>query len=197
MGQGETSETPGSYSSVKTVPEGQLGSYCTCSIYLRTKPNRPEGGSSPEKVELGRRDPVLNSPINKSQKNIEDDKEIPEKILVRNVSLKREILMDVTIQTAENTIKTRALLDSGANDTFVDMKWAKENGLPLRRLPRPIPVFNVDGTKNQSGDITHATEFTMNYNGHTELVQVEVTNLGRTSVIIGFTWLVKHNPTID
>jgi hypothetical protein len=151
-------------------------------------------------VELGRRDPVLHSPLIKPKKITEamnTDIEIPEKILVRNVSLKREILMDVTIQTAENTIKTKALLDSGANDTFVDRKWAEQNGLPLRHLERPIPVFNVDGTKNQGGNITHATEFTMDYNGHTELVQAEVTDLGRTSVIIGYTWLVRHNPTID
>ncbi|KAF9225188.1 hypothetical protein BS17DRAFT_681484, partial [Gyrodon lividus] len=76
------------------------------------------------------------------------------------------------------TLKTRALLDSEANNTFVDRKWAQDNGLPLQCLEkRPIPVFNVDGTKNQGGNITHATEFTMDYNGHTELVQAEVTNL--------------------
>jgi hypothetical protein len=35
------------------------------------------------------------------------------------------------------------------------------------------------------------------YNGHSERILLVVTCLGKQSMILGFTWLKKHNPKID
>jgi predicted aspartyl protease len=51
-------------------------------------------------------------------------------------------------------VETKALIDSGAAGLFIDRDYAKRIGLRFERLPRPIPVFNVDGTRNSGGDIT-------------------------------------------
>ena len=37
----------------------------------------------------------------------------------------------------------------------------------------------------------------MEYRGHHEELTAEVTNLGKNSLILGYTWLQKHNPKID
>ena len=37
----------------------------------------------------------------------------------------------------------------------------------------------------------------MEYLGHREELTAEVTNLGKNSLILGYTWLQKHNPMID
>ena len=37
----------------------------------------------------------------------------------------------------------------------------------------------------------------MEYLGHREELTAEVTNLGKNSLILGYTWLQKHNPAID
>ncbi|KAI6098839.1 hypothetical protein EDD16DRAFT_1498171, partial [Pisolithus croceorrhizus] len=57
----------------------------------------------------------------------------------------------------------KALVDSGANDMFLDKRWAEENNVPLLHLGKPISVLNVDGTKNTMGDITHVAALIMKY----------------------------------
>ncbi|KAI6110762.1 hypothetical protein EDD16DRAFT_1486119, partial [Pisolithus croceorrhizus] len=57
----------------------------------------------------------------------------------------------------------KALVDSGANDMFLDKRWAEENNVLLLCLGKPISVLNVNGTKNAARDITHVTALVMNY----------------------------------
>ena len=90
-----------------------------------------------------------------------------------------------------------ALLDSGANATFIDRVVAEWMGLMLEALANPIHVFNMDSSHNSAGDVTHAVDITVNFLGHREELCTEVTNLGKNSLILGYTWLKKHNPTID
>ena len=61
----------------------------------------------------------------------------------------------------------------------------------------PIRVFNVDGSRNSAGDVTHTTTILMEYPGHREELTAEVTNLGKNSLILGYMWLQKHNPSIN
>ena len=77
---------------------------------------------------------MLNSPLNKNKK-ISDLLEtlvgdtptdiIPERILVRNVSLRYDIRLEITIAPRLDTNRVtdiKALLDSGANGIFIDRK---------------------------------------------------------------------------
>ncbi|KAI6014279.1 hypothetical protein PISMIDRAFT_68109, partial [Pisolithus microcarpus 441] len=98
---------------------------------------------------------------------------------------------------------TKALVDSGATDMFLDRRWADENGVPLLPLDRShwvhahitkhlwcmTPVYNVDGMKNQDGDITHMAPLVMNYDGHREHIWAQVTTLGSHPLVLGYTWL--------
>ena len=43
-----------------------------------------------------------------------------------------------------------ALLDSGATGVFMDRKFTERNGIAMRKLDKPIRVYNVDGTMNQA-----------------------------------------------
>ena len=58
-------------------------------------------------------------------------------------------------------------------------------------------MFNVDGTKNSARNITHSADIIIDYQGHCEKVTIEVMDLGKNQVILGYTWLKKHNPDID
>ena len=58
-------------------------------------------------------------------------------------------------------------------------------------------MFNVDGTKNSAGNITHLADIIIDYQDHHEKVTAEVTDLGKNQVILGYTWLKKYNPNID
>jgi len=58
-------------------------------------------------------------------------------------------------------------------------------------------VLNVDGTRNQEGDITHYVLLTIGIGKHAEKLWCAVTCLGKVPLILGHTWLRKHNPDID
>ena len=94
----------------------------------------------------------------------------------------------ITSQTRDFQI-IPALLDSGANATFINKAVVERLGLPLEALTNPIRVFNVDGSRNSAGDVTHTVNLMVDLLGHREELCAEVTNLGKNSLILGYTWL--------
>ena len=144
--------------------------------------------------------PVLHS-VNKTQKQVlfpSIADQIPEHIYTQRINHDRELLMDVGIASKSHGFQTvPALLDSGANTTFINKAVAERMGLMLEALTNPIHVFNVDSSCNSAGDVTHAVNLTVNFLGHREELHAEVTNLGKNSLILGYTWLKKHNSSID
>ena len=146
-------------------------------------------------------DAVLHSVIKKQKQvlfpSVAD--QIPEQIFTRRIHQGRELILDVGVTTprSQNYKTIPALLDSGANTTFIDVSVTERLGLPLTPLTNPIRVFNVDGSRNSAGDVTHMTTILMEYLGHHKELTAEVTNLGKNSLILGYTWLQKHNPSID
>ena len=144
--------------------------------------------------------PVLHS-INKTQKQVlfpSIADQIPENIYTQRINQDRELLMDVGIASKSHEFQiVPTLLDSGANATFIDKAVTERLGLTLEALANPIRVFNVDGSCNLAGDVTHAVNLTVDFLRHREELRAEVTNLGKNSLILGYTWLKKHNPSID
>ena len=58
-------------------------------------------------------------------------------------------------------------------------------------------MLNIDGTRNQAGDITHFVSIIIKIGKHAEKLWCAVTCLGKTPLILGHTWLRKHNPDVD
>jgi hypothetical protein len=58
-------------------------------------------------------------------------------------------------------------------------------------------VFNVDGTPNEAGMIREVAQVILRYKDHSERAQLAVTQLGKQTMILGFTWLREHNPEVD
>src|SRR5882762_9572905 len=58
-------------------------------------------------------------------------------------------------------------------------------------------VRNVDNTKNSLGSIRHKVYLTVKVNRHLEVTRFLVTNIGTDDIILGHTWLRKHNPAIN
>jgi len=90
-----------------------------------------------------------------------------------------------------------ALLDSGTTGCFVGKSWALDRHLQLSKLMKPIPVLNVDGTRNQEGDITHYVLLMVGIGKHAEKLWCAVTCFGKVPLILGHTWLRNHNSDID
>ena len=93
--------------------------------------------------------------------------------------------------------KTTALLDSGATENFISMKYTKELWLPIKWLQRPQPVYNVDRTQNKNGDIKHYTNLEMQTGNQKVWLRFFLTDLANQKAILGYPWFAANQPKID
>jgi len=94
---------------------------------------------------------------------------------------------------AEETV----LLDTGATENFIDHTTVVKLRLGMKKLPYPCPVFNVDGTLNCHGTITHACDLLVTKGNKREHQRFFVTNLGRDRLLFGYPWFKAFKPEID
>jgi len=128
------------------------------------------------------------------------EKWIKRKLVIRSLELDAKCIMLLihlkTTDTMEET-STETMVDTGATGDFIDQDFIAQAKLPTRKLSQPIPVYNMDGTLNEAGSIREVVDMIMTYDRHSERILLVVTHLGKQSMILGFTWLDKHNPEID
>jgi len=91
----------------------------------------------------------------------------------------------------------KALLDSGATGSFIDRDFVQLEGINTQTLLCNIPVFNVDGSPNEAGQISEVIDVLLHYKTHSERMLLAVSRLGKQSLILGYNWLKDHNPKID
>ena len=103
----------------------------------------------------------------------------------------------VTLRGVHRTKDIVAMVDSGATATFIHRKFVEENKIRTRKLSRPVPLFNIDGTENREGSITHVAVLDLIIGSHSEKMVFVITDIGPEDVIIGINWLRKHNPDVD
>jgi transposase InsO family protein len=133
------------------------------------------------------------------------ERRLPAKLVIASLdesdeSPPRSLNLRVSIETSDTgEVKSLdALVDSGATGRFIDRDYVKANRLTTRTLSNPIPVRNVDGTPNgETGYITEAVDLILRYKNHSERTLFAVTGLGKQNLILGHSWLQKHNPEID
>ncbi|PFH46662.1 hypothetical protein AMATHDRAFT_133377, partial [Amanita thiersii Skay4041] len=79
-----------------------------------------------------------------------------------------------------NTLETftvKALLDSGCTGSCVNAEFITRHRINTQPLPRPIPVYNADGTQNIGGSLTHTVKLRMKIGAHEEVMDFGVSNL--------------------
>jgi len=105
----------------------------------------------------------------------------------------------VILTTIDNSqsLETTILLDSGCTGSTINIHFVKQYNLLTRRLPRPIPIYNADGTLNSNGDITETCKLCMTIQDHIEKIKFAVSDIGNSDVYIGHDWLKQHNSTVD
>ncbi len=102
----------------------------------------------------------------------------------------------VLFKSAHATAKWEVLADLGATDNFINsqlLKWLWISYLPVEN---PIKIWNVDGTLNQDGNITHYTDLQVRTGQEVQILQFLITNLGKDKVILGYPWFTAFEPKI-
>jgi hypothetical protein len=64
-------------------------------------------------------------------------------------------------------------------------------------MNQPQRVFNVDGSENKHGRLTHYCLLQVKKGNQNRLQWFYITNLGSDQVILGYPWLRDLNPKID
>ena len=146
--------------------------------------------------ELQDKKPIMSDPPSASSSSV---LALPERVFIRSARLKFSTNIQVQIKALDTGSQNslQALLDSGATGLFLSKSFVDRVNLNTRRLPRAVPVYNVDGTLNQGGSITEEVDVIMTYQDHTEKATFAICDLGDKDAIIGHTWLFSHNPEID
>jgi len=109
------------------------------------------------------------------------------------------LLLPVEIRTTDTSELhfVKALLDSGATRSFIDRDFIRLKGINTRTLSHNIPVFNVDGSPNEAGQISEVVDILLRYKTHSKRMLLAISGLGKQSLILGYNWLKDHNPKVD
>jgi len=91
----------------------------------------------------------------------------------------------------------KALLDSKATGSFIDRDFVRSKGINTQTLSRNIPVFNVDSSPNEAGQISEVIDVLLRYKTYSERMLLAVSGLGKQSLILGYNWLKDHNPKVN
>jgi hypothetical protein len=91
----------------------------------------------------------------------------------------------------------QALIDCSATSCFIDIEWAKLNNIPMHPLSKPVPLYNINSTTNDSSAITDIADVILCYQNYSECTQLAVTYLGKQSLILRYNWLQNHNLEIN
>jgi len=128
------------------------------------------------------------------------EQRLPSKLVIASAEDGSTLLkLKVELETTDTgEVKSiNSFVDSGATGEFIDCHYAKSNQLHTQKLSEPIPVYNVDGTLNEAGSITEVVDLILRYRNHSEWTLFTVTGLGKQKLILGHSWLRKHNLEID
>ena len=89
------------------------------------------------------------------------------------------------------------MVDSGATSLFIDRKFVNQHKMLLEPLTQPITLYNINGSLNEAGSITHKVRLLLKVGQDKEKFDFFVTSLGPEKVILGLPWLRHRNPSID
>lgn len=89
------------------------------------------------------------------------------------------------------------MLDSGATGLFISKRYAERAKLPLQHLQQDLPLYNIEGSNNKAGVITHSTWLQLQVGEHNKEWDFLVTDLRPENVILGLPWLREVNTQIN
>ncbi len=103
----------------------------------------------------------------------------------------------IFIHSNAKRAKTISLLDSEATENFLNLDYTRWLNLPIKWLPFPRKLFNVDGTENKAGQLQFYTDLAIWTRPTTTTMRFFLTQLGEHKAILGYPWFTAIQPRID
>jgi Aspartyl protease len=112
------------------------------------------------------------------------------------VAKKKSIHASLLLHTGSKRTMKKALLDTGATENFIHLHVVKQLSLKTKKLTKPWKVKNMDGTLNQSGEITNAVTLIITHNGKPMRHLFFVANIASDDLILGYPFFEDVNPSV-
>jgi len=144
--------------------------------------------------------PSPNPPVPAPLRKPKWEKRLPKLFAISALDARgTSLLLPVEIGTTDTSElhSVKALLDSGVTRSFIDRDFVHSKGMNTQTLSHNIPVFNVDSSPNEAGQISKVVDVVLRYKTHSKRMLLAVSGLGKQSLILGYNWLKDHNPKID
>ena len=140
---------------------------------------------------------VIHAPPVAVQQVMNSDAALNSVIISKTKNTKSHSHIACLLKGRHRTTKVAAMVDSGATSLFIDCKFVNQHKMLLEPLKQPITLYNIDGSLNEAGSITHKVRLLLKVGQDKEKFDFFVTSLRPEKVILGLPWLRHHNPTID
>jgi len=128
------------------------------------------------------------------------EKRLPRLVSISALDMQgTSLLLPVEIRTIDTSKlhSVKALLDSRATGSFINRDFVCLKGINTQTLLHNIPVFNVNSSLNEAGQISEVIDILLCYKTHSKRMLLAVSGLGKQSLILGYNWLKDHNPKVD
>jgi hypothetical protein len=112
------------------------------------------------------------------------------------VAKKKSIHTSLLLHTSSKKAKKKALLNTRATKNFIHLHVLKQLSLRTKKLTKPWKVKNMDGTLNQSGEITDAVTLIVTHDGKPMRHLFFVANIASDDLILGYPFFEDANPSV-
>jgi hypothetical protein len=113
------------------------------------------------------------------------------------ISARKSMMVRTYIHSKSKRTEALALLDSGATENFLELKYAEWLQLPIKRLPEDRRLLNVDGTENKTGALRFYTDLKVQTGTQYTTMRFFLAELGTNKLILGYPWFAAVQPNID
>jgi len=107
----------------------------------------------------------------------------------------------MTVHVFIHSIAKRAemisLLDSGATENFLNLEYTKWLCLPIKKMPHPCKLFNINGMENKAGQLQYYTDLAIHTGSTSTNMRFFLTELGEHKAILGYPWFAAVQPKIN
>jgi len=94
------------------------------------------------------------------------EKRLPKQLSVNTLdACGTSIILPIEVSTTDTSemYSVKALLDSRATGNFIDRDFVCTKGINTWGISHPIPVYNVDGSPNEAGQISEVVDVVLCY----------------------------------
>jgi hypothetical protein len=113
------------------------------------------------------------------------------------ISARKSMMVRTYVHSKSKCTEALALLDSGATENFLELKYAEWLQLPIKRLPEDRRLLNVDGTENKTGALRFYTDLKVQTGTQYTTMRFFLAELGTNKLILGYPWFAAVQPNID